>query len=208
MSKPERHHVEIDDDKNQDLKQALSADLELTPSELADLEAHPLTVEELFELYDDDCSGTIDINELPELLRALDFAPTQAKCKALMEQSDTSGDGKLKLEELEALVEAEASDIPVRMTEAEIRQSFLEFDADGSGKISLSELRAALTSEGEPMEEHEVDALVDMTMKKADVDHDGELDYDEFAQSMQGRRPGETPPPTEASSVSATAAAA
>ena len=171
---------------HQDLHAVATAELELTPSELAELESHPLTVRELFDLYDEDESGNLDIKELPDFLRALDMAPSQAQCEAIMEKYDTNKNGFLSFDEVARLVEIERSNLPMKLSDKEIRQAFLEFDTDGSGKISFAELKTALLEQGEPMEETEVDELIKMTMKRADLDGDGELNFEEFAGTFGG----------------------
>ena len=137
-------------------------------------------IADLFDLYDEDESGTIDISELPTLLRALGFTPTNAFCEQLMRKYDANADGTLGLEEFMTLVATEP--LPGTATEAELLRVFKLFDLDGNGTVSSDELVSAMTARGEPISLDEARAMV----ARVDTDGDRELNFAEFAAMMRG----------------------
>ena len=116
---------------------------------------------DLFGLYDADGSGSIDANELPNLLRALGFAPSNAECVRLLRTYDQSQDGTLQLDEVLRLLASEAP--ALRATEpsdADLQNAFWAFDTNGDGTVSLAELRAALSGMGERMSPDEIERIL------------------------------------------------
>ena len=147
----------------------------------------PPTREELlarFKLYDNDKSNFIEMGELPDVLRSLDFPVTDARCREIMAKYDANGDGKLSFEEFVKLVQEE--ELPEREDDAgrleDAREMFKLFDKDGSGFITRDELKAALmkgSGEDGGMTEAEVDAMFD-----GFDDGDGKLTCEEFCEMM------------------------
>ena len=137
-------------------------------------------VADIVDLYDDDEDGRIRAAELPDVLRALGYYPSQAQCHAILAKYDGDGDGGLDVREVQALVASEP--IPEATTDEQLRAAFEAFDADGSGLISKEELVAAMTQRGEPLTVAEAEAMI----AAVDTDADGELDFDEFKAMMAG----------------------
>ena len=137
-------------------------------------------IRDVFNVYDDNLSGSIDIKELPTLLRYLHYTPTEAQCAELMKKYDKNGDGTLSLQEIFALCANEP--IPKLDNEEALRKAFRVFDRDNSGKVSFKELKEAMCTRGEPLREEELTRL----FKEVD-DGDGELDFEEFCAFIHGK---------------------
>jgi len=130
---------------------------------------------DLFNLYDDDHSGRVNVNELATLMRAMGFTPTNNQVKTIVGKYDKNNDGRLSYAEFEQMLIQE--NIAPHPTEDEIREAFRVFDKNNSGTISKTELKAAMMKHGEPMSEAEVDNMI----RQFDSDGDGKINYNEFA---------------------------
>jgi calmodulin len=136
---------------------------------------------ELFTLYDFDKSETIDINELPTLLRALGFAVTEKLAKELLKKYDKNHDQRLNKDEWLTLVEKET--LPDATSPEELRIAFKAFDSDGNGFVTKEELCKALTTMGEPLPLAQVEAMI----TAVDSDGDGRLDIEELTKLVSFR---------------------
>ena len=61
-------------------------------------------VDELFKLYDVDCSGTLDRAELTQAMEGIGLVPTSERAKRLLDFFDDSQDGELQREEFASLM--------------------------------------------------------------------------------------------------------
>ena len=65
----------------------------------------------LFDRFDTDASGTIELAEMIELVRTIDESATPAQAIALFRRADTDGDGALDFDEFfAAITQPTASD--------------------------------------------------------------------------------------------------
>ena len=131
-----------------------------------------------FRVYDRDGSGTIDMSELPAVLRAMGFAPSNAECQRIMRLYDENKDSTLGLAEFRVLVAAEGKRLPeATPSDAEMFSAFEAFDEDGSGTVSVEELLSALQASGERLSGDEVRAIRAKVMA---VTTSTELSFPEF----------------------------
>lgn len=130
---------------------------------------------EIFDMFDDDNSGTVSTSELANAMRNMGLNPTEKEVQELI-RDKVEGD-ELTFEQFVKLTED--MDNPAD-EEEEMRQAFSVFDKDGSGTITAEELRVVMMNLGEKMTEEEVDEMV----READLDGDGEINYQEFVKMM------------------------
>ncbi|EER10706.1 calcium binding protein, putative [Perkinsus marinus ATCC 50983] len=120
-------------------------------------------VESTFESFDADLSGTVDCQEMEEVMAAMGVVPGTEASKsacALLKMVDKDGSGQLDEEEFKVLMVL-ALVKPSEEEEAEdLRAFFRQIDVDYSGSVSLSELAEAFSQLGVPMNSEEVGRLV------------------------------------------------
>jgi len=127
---------------------------------------------ELFQLFDEDYSGTIDSEEMVNCLQGLGFNPSRADCASLMASMPARGADfdtfvKLAWDQKEVLHHED--------DQAALLQAFQLFDTDGRGWLSIAEIRHIMQSYGEPLSE---DELTDM-VERLDDDGDGIITFEE-----------------------------
>merc|ERR1719206_857458 len=101
-------------------------------------------LKEAFNLFDKDGDGTIDEDELLDLMITLDPSMTRDEFKQLIQQYDTDGDGQIDWEEFcvlmkPAILSTDMADNDGIMTEEDMKAAFNIADADGSGFIEKDE---------------------------------------------------------------------
>ena len=135
---------------------------------------------ELFELYDKDGSGAVDVAELATLLRALGLAPSNAQVKEVMTKYDKDNSGELSKDEFRQLYCDDS--LPEASDNIDAKAMFNAFDADGSGSVSRAELTEALSQMGEPMSKDDIDAM----FANAGMADKTQLDFEEFKKVVLG----------------------
>ncbi|XP_012940785.1 neo-calmodulin-like [Aplysia californica] len=139
---------------------------------LTELEAQELR--DAFSLFDKDGNGTICVDELGSVMRALGQNPTEKELENIMKNADVSKSGNLTYDEYVSVINSHclsAVDI-----EVQLRQAFLVFDRDKSGYLDLDQLKDVLLTLGEPLTPEEVQ----LVFKKIDQNNDGKVDPEEF----------------------------
>ena len=132
----------------------------------------------VFERFDADSSGQIDLKELQQALTCL-FNENQDPrvVRQMMTIIDRDGNGQCDFEEFLLMVSMSDREID---RHANAVQAFEALDTDRSGTITTDELRVALESQGIEMDEDEIRRCID----NADEDGDGVVDYHEFVRLM------------------------
>lgn len=124
-------------------------------------------IREVFDLFDSDGSGTIDLNELKIVMRALGFHPTQEEIEDIAKEFDTDGDPTLTLDEflyVMAVKMAEKDSVEV------IMESFKLFTATPSTRfVTISDIKRISEELGEQLTDEE---LI-MILEESDKDGDG-----------------------------------
>ena len=90
-------------------------------------------IDNAFLLFDKDKSGSIDVNELKDAMKALGIFLKKEEVKAKMTKVDRDGSGAIDKEEFMALM---AEQIESRNQEEELRKVFRIYDDDDNGLIS------------------------------------------------------------------------
>lgn len=91
-----------------------------------------------FFLFDKDGSGSIDVVELKDAMRALGINQKKSTIKALMTKVDKDGSGAIDQTEFLALM---AEQIELRNQEEELRKVFRIYDDDDSGKVTIANMK-------------------------------------------------------------------
>lgn len=132
---------------------------------------------EIFNLFDEDGSGEITVEELAKMMEALGRTMTEDQLKAMVATVDTDGTGSIEIDEfLMIMARDKASQDPL----ADARKIFGMFDKDGSGTIDATELADALRAMGQQVADDDVAEM----LKNADDDGTGEIDFEEFCALM------------------------
>lgn len=131
-------------------------------------------------MFDKDGDGTIDSDELANVLQVLGMSPTKEELEILLDSVDADRNGVIDLEEFVDVMRGHLHSGP-QDPDAELREAFAVFDKDGNGLISPEELKGALLNLGEKMEDREIGAMI----AAADKDGNGMIDYEEFIAMMR-----------------------
>ncbi|KAL5721713.1 hypothetical protein ACHQM5_005323 [Ranunculus cassubicifolius] len=134
-------------------------------------EDHARFVEE-FKFYDKDGNGSIPIDKVADVLKALkEYPPT-------FEELESLDPHQKRTVEFEKFLELMAARVP-EDDEAMLITAFAVFDKDNDGLISAEELRKALSSMGMMTNEEAAELI-----KKADPNGDGAIDYKYFVKKI------------------------
>ena len=129
-------------------------------------------------MFDADGSGSIDINELRDVMKALGINLKQEEVKEMMARVDKDGSGCIEMDEFMALM---AERIAVRNPIEELKKAFRIYDEDDSGKISFDNLKKVTEDLNVDANDEELQNMI----KLADTDGDGEVSLDEFIALMK-----------------------
>lgn len=147
-------------------------------------------VSEIFDRYDVDGSGQLERHELMKVLRVLDSEITTAEIQRVLQELDTSRDGKVSykeflawLKEGDSLARKLASRLkavtgPVR--EQRVREAFDMYDVSGDGFLDMEEMRNAMSKMFLFNQEEVAKICHDL-----DTSNDGVISYKEFSGWMR-----------------------
>lgn len=131
-------------------------------------------LQEAFNLFDTDGSGTIDSEELKHAMKQLGY---EQKNKLVYQMIENMKQGEMDFDAFLDMMTARISDSDSR---DDIAKVFGLFDEDGTGYISQSNLARVAKELGETMTEAELKEMID----RADLDGDGVISQDEFFNIM------------------------
>uniref|UniRef100_A0A7S3PJ03 Calmodulin n=1 Tax=Aplanochytrium stocchinoi TaxID=215587 RepID=A0A7S3PJ03_9STRA len=130
----------------------------------------------VFELFDEDGNGNIDIDELGRMVNKIQQGsspPTRDELESMMASVDADKNGNIDFSEFVTLMTNRVKhDDP----DKEIRDAFSSFDEDGSGAIDKSELKKVFAALGITIDDQGLADIISM----ADKNDDGEIDFEEF----------------------------
>jgi Ca2+-binding EF-hand superfamily protein len=130
-----------------------------------------------FNFFDQDNTGTVDLNELLKTMQELGMAaknPGAFRMLTKMSESNARVD-------FEEFVDMMTARMNYRESTNDLSEVFKMFDSDGTGKISLQNLREVSAEMGEDLADEE---LMDLLIR-ADGDGDNELSEAEFQLLMK-----------------------
>eukprot|EP00792_Barthelona_sp_PAP020_P004487 TRINITY_DN2160_c0_g2_i1.p1 TRINITY_DN2160_c0_g2~~TRINITY_DN2160_c0_g2_i1.p1 ORF type:complete len:162 (-),score=55.60 TRINITY_DN2160_c0_g2_i1:11-466(-) len=126
---------------------------------------------QLFNNFDRDGSGHIDLQEMEYLLNSISAALTKNQIQEIMAIADADGNGTIEFEEFVELIQTVQP-----TTEDEIRKAFKILDQDQDGYIDLNELKDVLMK----LCVEEDIQLIEEMIRSIDVDGDGRISLEEF----------------------------
>jgi calmodulin len=157
-------------------------------------------IEEMFDLFDKNQDGKIDLSEIEAVFISLGQHPTPeelshlilAHKRPLQNPAPPAKENEIpKIEEqLDAqrefvskqeFIKMMAVYINNGMRQDTVQEAFRVFDRDGDGGISRDELRETLLRLGENPNDNELDEM----FQEADTNGDGKIDYEEFKSAIQ-----------------------
>ena len=140
-------------------------------------------VEQVFQRYDSDGSGSIDPKELTKALREVGIEVDMAMAKKVMQGYDSDGSEGLGVDEFKKLVvelrkyqAAQPQPAKAEQPDDDITQIFRKFDADHTGSIEIKELTKALVELNLDVNGDEAKAVI----QGFDADGSGGLQPEEF----------------------------
>ena len=133
-------------------------------------------IDQVFDMFDKDGSGEIDVSEVKGVLTSMGRKPDDKAVNEFLKFADVDKSKTIsKKEFLRAMNEMYSigSDEVEQCVEA-----FQVFDRDHSGKISRDEMKNILMKYGKDFTESECEEIFDLL----DLNKDGEIDYAEFTE--------------------------
>jgi calmodulin len=148
---------------------------------MADIPENELKeLRENFSLFDKDNVGSISLDEMMIIYRAMGQTPTEADVEAMKQEADVERSGRVGLETFVSVYSKYRKN-PI--TENEILNAFEELDERKRGQISAKRLRHLISTCGENLSEEEINKM----MKYAKPDEEGNVSYREFVKVMMSK---------------------
>jgi len=130
-------------------------------------------MKEAFDLFDNDGSGAISVNELTSAMKSLGFDVKHAVVFNMVADLDADGSGEIEFGEFLDVMCAKISD---KNTMEEIDRVFKLFDKDRNGSLEADDLSRVCKELGEEMSEEDVREVI----QRADLDGDGLVTLQDF----------------------------
>jgi calmodulin len=126
---------------------------------------------ELFQYFDRDKDGFLELKDLKLLMRALGEDPTEAELKR-MASGDRIDFNAFLANRQEKWAKAQSGE--------DVKNAFAFFDLDGSGRANVAELQRILTTYGETLTQEEMNRLIQDAEGQS-----GYIDYKRFVDKMK-----------------------
>jgi calcium-binding protein CML len=133
-------------------------------------------IKEMFDLFDADGGGSIDVAELTQALVTLGISDTKEEIDRLVMQIDVDGSGAIEYEEFVEVMEKLQQQ---RDSEAEMHKAFLYF-SNGHDRITLSDLRKVSLD----IPDEQTEQVLREMLTVADRDGDGVVTFQDFRNMM------------------------
>merc|ERR1711948_230638 len=130
-------------------------------------------MKEAFDLFDNDNSGAISVNELTAAMKSLGFDVKHAVVYNMVADLDSDGSGEIEFGEFLEVMCAKITD---KNTMEEIDRVFKLFDKDRNGTLEADDLSRVCKELGEEMSEEDVREVI----QRADLDGDGVVGLQDF----------------------------
>jgi calmodulin len=126
---------------------------------------------EIFQFFDREKKGFLELKDLKLLMRALGEDPTEAELNRM------APGGKI---DFNAFLANRQEKWAKAQSGEDVKNAFAFFDLDGSGRANVAELRRILTTYGEPLTEEEMNRLIQDAEGQS-----GGIDYNRFVDKMK-----------------------
>merc|ERR1712072_1274087 len=130
-------------------------------------------IKEAFDLFDNDNSGAISVNELTAAMKSLGFDVKHAVVYNMVSDLDADGSGEIEFDEFLDVMTAKITD---KNTKEEIDRVFKLFDKDRNGTLEADDLSRVCKELGEDMPEEDAREVI----QRMDLDGDGAVGLDDF----------------------------
>ena len=130
---------------------------------------------ETFNAFDLDGGGSIDNDELGDLMKTLGQEATEAELEKMIKLADADGSGDIDFEEFVTLIAHKMKDDDGALKEEKLKQAFRVFDTDNSGFIDAAEMRRMMINLGENISMSQVNEI----LAHFDDNGDGQISPDE-----------------------------
>lgn len=148
---------------------------------MADIPANEMKdLQENFGLFDKDSVGTITLEEMIIIFRAMGQTPTETDVEAMKKEADFEENGRT---DLQTFIATYGKFRKNPITETEILNAFEELDEKKKGLISGKRLRHLISTCGENLTEEEINKM----MKYANPDNEGNVNYKDFVKLMMSK---------------------
>ena len=136
-------------------------------------------VKEIFELFDKNLDGGVDMKELKFILNSLDIYPNHDELSAMMAEADIANKGYINENDFKYIIAKQKKEYRDKLMK-EARDAFIALggDPDLHTKISTSKIQEILRKEFELSEELEI------TLKKIAQNKD-EISFEDFMKFFQ-----------------------
>jgi calmodulin len=138
-------------------------------------------IKETFSLFDKGGAGTISLEEMGIIVRALGQTPSQSELETMKKEADPDETGRVDYPEFLSVFAKYQKD-PV--SEQEIMNSFEELDDKPiKGSITAKKLKYLMRNCGETLTEEEIEKM----LHYANPDHEGNINYRDFVKLMMSK---------------------
>ena len=132
---------------------------------------------EAFAIFDEDKSGSINVEEVKRLLQRKYTNLSTEDASLMVKSVDVDNDNEVSFEEF-VLMMLKAQD-----PSSEILEAFRAFDTDGNGFIEATELQEAMKRGGASISDEEAKTMI----AQADLDKDGRISFPEFQEMLRAK---------------------
>ena len=137
-------------------------------------------IDEVFDLFDTDKSGTISRHELKVGLRAMGFNVSTQDVEAIFKEKDVEENGYLVYKQFREVISEKLAE---RKPEEEFKQVYALFDKEKIGRIGINDIRRVCNELGKTdLSEDDMRAMI----SQFDRDGDGFITEKEFIDMMNG----------------------
>ena len=137
-------------------------------------------LEEAFNLFDQDKSGTITIDELSIVMKSIGQSSSREAVKEMIGDIDDDNDGEVDFKEFMKLM---ARKMKEGETDEELIEAFKTFDVNNNKFITVDELSEIMEKYGEKMPKDEVIKM----FTEANKGNNGRLTFEEFVLMMMAK---------------------
>ena len=134
-------------------------------------------VKECFSLFDKANEGSVAIEQMCIIFRALGQCPTEAELDKMRDEASPNGRTEIDFPELLSIV---AKYYKPPISEQEVLEAFKKLDETGHGSITLERLRLLLTNKGEALDAEEIEQLA----IHSNPDSESNIHYADFVRKM------------------------
>lgn len=139
----------------------------------------------LYEIYDQEATGSISEEDFPYFVRSLGLCPTNAKLRELADQCrDNEGDSFYPTQRMESVLTPLVVEVMLNPnselappSEEQLRMALKSLDLEHKGHLTEGDFRTLLSNNGEKFDPDELEPAVDEAVNPAT----GVVDLDRYA---------------------------